>query len=410
MAPPYSIKQFQPGQICVLDSGGWSTKVGFAGEVMPRSTFPTMVGQPRNQGVTMSTGMKECFVGHKCVDMRGILSTASPIKDGVVENWADMERLWAATIFDELHIQPDCNAFLVSESAIQPLVAKDARERTAELFFEGFAAEGLYLAASAVLSLYASGLTTGMVVDSGSDLTLTVPVHEGYTLTRQITTSKVAGAAVTRYLIQMLAEKGYDFTTPDEVDIATRIKETMGFVSGGGGGSTSPSDQTDVYMLPDGTELKLGQERSKCAQYLFDFGLADDTSQPYQLVTETDEAIDSSVNVGISSLLYSSITQCESYLRPTFLNHVVMAGGTTLFDGARERLYKDLYTLYREAHPTENVAEIIREGAVKGNPNRAISAWIGGSMLGMLSMFPHMLVQRGEYNDVGPAIVHTKCF
>ena len=407
VAHAHTVKSFNPGQICVLDSGSWNTRVGFAGEVMPRSVFPTVVGQPRSQGVTMGTGMKECVIGHECVANRGILNTTSPIKDGIVQNWDDIERLWASTIFDDLCIQPDKTAFLVSESAIQPLTSKRAREKTAELFFEGFGAEGLYLAVGAVLSLYASGLTTGMVLDSGSDVTLSVPVHEGYTLTRQITQSHVAGADITKYLVQMLAEKGYSFTTPDEVDIASRIKETMCRMPEE---NSYASNTQDIFHLPDGTELKLGKERFSCAESLFDFGLKNGTSTPYKLITETEEEINSSVNEGASSLLFSSITQCESYLRPTLLNNIVMAGGSTLFEGAPERLFKDIYTLYREAHPTENAAEVVKEGAVKALPNRQLSAWTGGSMLGMLSMFPHLLIQQSEYTEEGPAIIHTKCF
>eukprot|EP01063_Lacrimia_lanifica_P032200 TRINITY_DN5456_c0_g1_i1.p1 TRINITY_DN5456_c0_g1~~TRINITY_DN5456_c0_g1_i1.p1 ORF type:complete len:468 (+),score=187.03 TRINITY_DN5456_c0_g1_i1:108-1406(+) len=402
----YDMKTFEPQQICVIDSGGWSTKAGFAGEVMPRSIFPTIAGTSRNQAVTIGTGEKECYVGHECNSLRGRLDTVAPIRDGLVQDWEGMERLWSNTIFDDLCIQPDKNAFLLTESAIQPLVSKGAREKMTELFFEGFAAEGLYVAVNSVLSLYASGLTTGAVVDSGADLTLAVPIHEGYTLTRQVTTSKVGGGALTDYLVQMLGEKGYTFTTPDEVDIVTTIKEKMCFVSD----DVQAPHVGATYSLPDGTELKLGNERFQTAEYLFDFGLKDGTSKPYKLITETEELIDSSVNDGISSLFYSSVTSCDPYLRPVLLNNLVMAGGTTLLEGTQYRLLKDIFTLYREAHPTENTAEVIREGAVRANQNRDISAWMGGSMFGMLSMFSHMLIQQAEYNDVGPSVIHTKCF
>ena len=402
----YSVKSLDPSQVCVLDSGGWTTKAGFAGEVMPRSIFPTVVGQPRNQGVTIGMGAKECYLGYQCSERRGILSNSSPIKDGIIQNWDDMEKLWAETIYNDLSIPTDKHSFLVAESAIQPLVAKNARERTAELFFEGFAAEGLYLTVNAVLSLYAAGLTTGTVIDSGADLTLSVPIHEGYSLTRQVTKSHVAGSAITKFLVQKLAEKGYTFTTPDEIDIVTNIKETLCYVTEE---FAKPRSQ-EAYILPDGTELKLGDEAFRSTEYLFDFGLMDGTSEPFQLTTETEDVISSSVSKGISGLVYDSVTKCESSLRPILLNNIVMAGGTTLLEGAKDRLLRDLYTLHREAHPTENTTDVIREGAIKANANRHLSSWMGGSMLGMLSMFPYMLIQKEEYNDVGPGIIHIKCF
>eukprot|EP01059_Diplonema_ambulator_P037538 TRINITY_DN9979_c0_g1_i2.p1 TRINITY_DN9979_c0_g1~~TRINITY_DN9979_c0_g1_i2.p1 ORF type:complete len:415 (+),score=53.98 TRINITY_DN9979_c0_g1_i2:59-1246(+) len=391
--------------VCVLDSGGWSTKAGFAGEVVPRSVFPTVVGKPRNQGVTIGIGGKECYVGHQCVGLRGSLNVVRPIRNGLVESWDDMEKLWATTVFDDLAIPPDTHNFLVTESAIQPLTAKKARETTTELFFETLAAEGFYLATNAVLSLYSAGLTTGIVLDSGHDLSLAVPVHEGYTLTRQISTSNIAGKAVTDYLIKLLGEKGYGLTTEEEVDVATEVKETMCYVrdAGFGGGD-------GMFVLPDGTDLILKEERHRCVESLFNTGIITGRPVQFTLTTETDEQIQSSVTTGISTLLYDSITQCELSLRPALVNNIVAAGGTTLIPGTTDRVLRDIYTLYREAHPTENTQEIIKENAVHANQNRHLSPWIGGSMLGMLSMFSHMLVHKKEYNEVGPAIVHTKCF
>lgn len=409
--PVYPVKGFEPTQICVIDNGAWQTKAGFAGEILPRTMFPTVVGAHRNKGVAIAMGGKDCYVGHACEERRGMLDVRHPIRDGVVQNWDDMERLWASTIYDELRIASDQHAFLITESALNPRDNPGSREKTTELFFEGFAVEGLYLSVNSVLSLYAAGLTTGVVVDSGRDMSMAVPIHEGYTLTRQITTSKVAGQAVTEYLIQLLAEKGYRFTTRSELDIVTDIKETQCYVPmDRAGAAAEVESQATQYALPDGQEIKLDVERYQCGEYLFDFGLPSGGGEPYTLLDERDERVESKVSRGLSTLLYDSVMMCEPPLRTRLYNNVVLAGGGTLFAGTRDRLHHELLKMYREAHPTENAEGAIREDGIRESAQRAYSAWVGGSMLGMLPMFPHMLIQKQEYNDIGDNVVHCKCF
>merc|ERR1719447_1882632 len=134
-----------------------------------------------------------------------------PIDHGVVTNWDDMEKVWNHAFYEELRITPEDSAMMMTEAPLNP---KANREKMTQIMFETFQTPAVYVAVQAVLSLYASGRTTGCVMDSGDGVSHTVPIYEGYAVPAAIRRLDLAGRDLTDYLMKSLVN--VDTTSPPQ--------------------------------------------------------------------------------------------------------------------------------------------------------------------------------------------------
>jgi len=278
-----------------------------------------------------------------------------------------------------------------------PANPKSNRTTMVQTMFEKYGFKSCYVAIQAVLVLYAQGLLTGVVVDSGDGVTHVVPVYEGFALpqTRRL---EVAGRDVTKYLIKLLQARGYYFNRTADFETVRQIKEKLCYCSYDLDLERKLALETTVliepYELPDGRIIKVGPERFEATEALFD---------TYRV--ERDQA-------GISELIFQTIQSCEIDVRTQLYNHIVLSGGSSMYPGLPSRLEKDIKQFYLDKVLKGNKDGLAKfRVRIEDPPRRKHMVFLGGAVLAeIMKDKDHFWMNKSEFDEVGIDNLINKCF
>ncbi|KAI6133081.1 actin-like protein [Pisolithus croceorrhizus] len=382
-------------QPVVIDNGSGTIKAGFAGQDHPKCFFPSFVGRPKHVRVMAGALEGDVFIGRKAQEFRGLLKIKYPIAHGIVTDWDDMERIWSHIYAEELGTLSEEHPVLLTEAPLNP---RSNRDVAAQIFFDTFNVPALFISVQAVLSLYSSGRTTGIVLDSGDGVTHAVPVFEGFSMPHAIRRVDVAGRDVTDHLQLLLRKSGHHLHTTAEREVVRIIKEKCCYVTLNPAKEEKDSlGRTEEFRLPDGNVIQLGPERFRAPEILFNPELI---GQEY---------------AGVHQVVVDSINRVDLDLRKSLFSNIVLSGGSTLCKG-KEIIANYLATRVLFVNPGfgDRLLNEVKKLALKdvkikiyAPPERKYSTWIGGSILAGLGTFKKMWVSAEEYQE-DPDIIHKK--
>nr|CAH7731527.1 unnamed protein product [Callosobruchus chinensis] len=367
----------QGRKVIVCDNGTGFVKCGYAGSNFPAHIFPSMVGRPIIRAVNKIGDIEikdlhvdDLMVGDEVSALRSLLEVSYPMENGVVRNWDDMCHVWDYTFGPKkMNLDPKETKILLTEPPMNPLKNK---EKMIEVVFEKYGFAGAYVAIQAVLTLYAQGLITGVVVDSGDGVTHICPVFEQYTLPHLTRRLDIAGRDITRYLIKLLLLRGYAFNHSADFETVRKMKEKLCYI-----GYDIETEQrlalettvlVEPYTLPDGRVIKVGGERFEAPEALF---------QPHLINVEGPGIAELAADIDMRSELYK---------------HIVLSGGSTMYPGLPSRLEREIKQLYIEQFKIR----------IEDPPSRKNMVFIGGAVLAeVMKDRDEFWLSKQEYQEQG---------
>ena len=311
----------------------------------------------------------------------------NPIQNCFIQNWGDMEKVWRHA-FNRLGVHhEDCAGVLCTEPPNNP---KEHREAITQMMFETFDTRSFYLALSATLAMFATGRTTGLVVDCGRSATHLVPVYEGYAMPHAVQRT-LGGDDLTQYLNKVMNEtsgwpslqNSCSLDTAEIGDAANTIKEELCYMANDFSAELSAfrSDgKQQQFEFPDGTAVTVEDQMIRCPELLL---------RP---------SLDGKENMGLHEVISQQvIDECDIEIRNDLYANIILAGGTASFPNLTERLQAEVQAL-RGEHATVKVIN---------PPERLLFGWCGGSILASMSTYRGTKISRTQYDEMGPRIVHN---
>ena len=365
----------------IIDLGSSEIKAGFLGNPPEIKRLPNIIGENLCK-INPSIINKPHYISSECEQYYSDLSIRNPIQRGNFINEDDIPLIFEY-IFSQLGLNPEQikeHPLLITE----PLNNKYSNsENISQILFEKMNIPALIFAKQPLLSLISTGYSTGIVLESGSDITQSCVSYEGYLIENSCMRFDYGGKDVSNTLNILLKQRNSDINYInffDDIKVLNDIKEKQCYIK------TLKDDNEDFvsihseYILPDGSKLNLQDEKILAPEILFNNKLIFQEYFPFH------------------EMVINSIDKCDVNIKGKLYKTIVMSGGNTKFKGIEEKM-------------KTNLSYLIPRGVdikLRMQEDPELNCWNGGNIVASLSTFNKMLVYKKEWEECGKNIIHVK--
>jgi actin-related protein len=386
---------FDNNEHVVIDMGNAITKIGFSGEDLPTLEIPSIMARNKllesDKKVEISSyDQKMDVFGYEALDEQYKADynihflTPGDHKEKTSKEFLDLLK---DALENKLGISPTDYDVIVNMSPIR----NDENIRTfGRLFIEELGFKAIAIINSSSLELYATGRTSGLVVECGETRTYTVPIFEGFPLYHALSKNKLGGRDLTEIFKEGIIENNLNIKSDDiftlrnikEKTCCVPVENDYKFYLDENNKDIIPQEKV-LYKLPDETIITIPRKsRILASELLFN---------PSCVQKE---------DIGLKNLIINSIKKSEiinESFKEILLNNIVLSGGTTMIPNFAERIKKDLL----EYKDNETEWSIDYRPEVIAENNRNIGKWIGMSMIASMSAFEKMFIKKLDYQEKG---------
>ncbi|KAK4051073.1 NuA4 histone acetyltransferase subunit [Microbotryomycetes sp. JL221] len=440
MVPPVQYGGDEVGAV-VLDVGSCTVRAGYAGEDAPKCVFPTTFASVPNDD-----GTQKYIHGIDANLYRPHSVLSNPISDGIVTDWDAVSRTLDHAFRHRMRMQ-DLSDFplLVTEPCWN---TKQNKERMCQLAFEEWKVPAYYAVDKAVMSAFAAGKGSAVIVDVGHELTTVTPVYDGFVLRKAVQKQPTGGALLSEVLLSALQSQEPPVSVTPQYLVKTKeavppneparavLRDERKPDPSNPNCPTTPSyhdaqvmrvmhefkesacevmlarewndDQvaskgTRTFEFPDGYNTFFGPMRLRVPETLFNPSLFLPEQFKARTLPESASTVAShsySALQPVQRLFTNSLMQIDPDLHPTLYANVVVTGGATLMQGFVDRLQIELGAaagnMKLKIHAPSTAAE------------RMHTSWLGGSILASLGTFHQLWIGRDEWEEAGSSIIHRR--
>ena len=370
----------------IIDLGSSEIKAGFFGIESPNIRIQNIIGEPLSK-IISSQLTKAHYISSECDNNLNNLKIRYPIQRGVFKNDDDIQ-----LIFDYIFSKMELNNEQIKEHPLiisEPINNKKSNsEKIAETLFEKFNISSLIFARQPLLSLISTGYSSGIILESGSDITQSCVSYEGYLIENSFNRFDYGGRDVTNVL-KILIEKNNPYLNQNlynNINILNEIKENHCYIkilkqnndlNNENGDFTSIDSE---YILPDRSKLILKDEKILAPEILFNNKLIFAEYLPFH------------------KMIINSINKVDINIKNKLYETTILSGGNTKFKKLIEKIKINLMSLIPGGVQLK----------IRTQEEPELNCWKGGNIIASLSSFNKILVDKKQWEEFDKNIIHTK--